>query len=74
MTRGRRDRRCGSRRTQVTPSYFRVLRASPMMGRLFTEDDAVYQKNQFAILSYGLWKDMFGRDPGVVGKTCASAA
>ena len=53
---------------QVTPSYFRVLRAAPMMGRLFTEDDAVYQKNQFAILSYGLWKEMFGRDPGVVGK------
>ena len=52
----------------VTSSYFRVLRASPMMGRLFMEDDAVYQKNQFAILSYGLWKDMFGRDPGVVGK------
>ncbi len=52
----------------VTPSYFHVLRASPMMGRLFTEDDAVYQKNQFAILSYGLWNDMFGRDPGVVGK------
>ena len=52
----------------VTPSYFRVLRASPMMGRLFTEDDAVYQKNQYAILSYGLWKDMFGRDPGVVGR------
>ena len=52
----------------VTPSYFRVLRAAPMMGRLFTEDDAVYQKNQFVILSYGLWKDMFGRDPGIVGK------
>ena len=53
---------------QVTPSYFRALRATPMMGRLFTEDDAVYQKNQFAILSYGLWKEIFGRDPGVVGK------
>jgi predicted permease len=53
---------------QVTPSYFRVLRAAPIMGRLFTEDDAVYQKNQFAILSYGLWKEMYGRDPGVVGK------
>src|ERR1017187_2183718 len=53
---------------QVTPSYFRVLRALPIMGRLFTEDDAVYQKNQFVILSYGLWKDMFGRDPGIVGK------
>jgi putative ABC transport system permease protein len=53
---------------QVTPSYFRVLRAAPVMGRLFTEDDATYQKNQFAILSYGLWKEMFGRDPLVVGK------
>jgi predicted permease len=53
---------------QVTPSYFRVLRAQPMMGRLFTEDDAVYRKNQFAILSYGLWKDMFGSDPHIVGK------
>jgi predicted permease len=52
----------------VTPSYFRVLRGSPMLGRLFTEDDAVYQKNQFVLLSFGLWKDLFGRDPGVVGK------
>src|SRR5579872_3763264 len=25
----------------VTPSFFRVLRASPAMGRAFTEDDAV---------------------------------
>ena len=52
----------------VTPSYFHVLRAAPMMGRLFTEDDAVFQKSQFVILSYGLWKDMFARDPGVLGK------
>jgi predicted permease len=52
----------------VTPSYFHVLRATPMMGRLFTEDDAVFQKSQFVILSYGLWKEMFGRDPQVVGK------
>jgi len=52
----------------VTPSYFRVLRVAPMMGRSFTEDDAVFTKNQFAILSYGLWRDMFGRDPNIVGK------
>jgi predicted permease len=52
----------------VTPSYFRVLRASPMMGRLFAEDDAVFQKSGFAILSYGLWRDLYGRDPQVVGK------
>lgn len=52
----------------VTPSYFQVLRAKPMMGRLFTEDDAVYKKDRFAILSYGLWSDMFGRDRQILGK------
>src|SRR5262249_16711968 len=52
----------------VTPSYFRVLRASPMLGRVFQDDDAVFQKNQFVILSYGLWQEMFGRDPHAVGR------
>jgi len=53
---------------EVTPEYFQVLRVSPMMGRLFTAEDAVFLKSQYVILSYGLWKDMFGRDPGIVGK------
>ncbi len=52
----------------VTPSYFRVLRAAPLVGRAFTEDDAVFRKDRFAILSYGLWKDMFARDPNILGK------
>jgi predicted permease len=52
----------------VTPSYFHVLRVSPVLGRAFTEDDAVYGKEKFAILSYGLWKDMYARDPQVLGK------
>lgn len=52
----------------VTPSFFRVLRASPMLGRAFTEDDAVFGKAKVAILSYGLWKDMFAKDPHIVGK------
>jgi hypothetical protein len=43
----------------ITPSFFRVLRVSPAVGRAFTEDDAVYKKDQFVILSYGLWKDKF---------------
>ena len=52
----------------VTPSFFHVLRAAPMMGRLFTEDDAVLEKNQFVILSYGLWKEMFAKDSAILGK------
>jgi len=52
----------------VTPSYFKVLRANPALGRAFTEDDAVFQKDHFAILSYGLWKDAYARDPHILGK------
>uniref|UniRef100_Q01YN6 Permease n=1 Tax=Solibacter usitatus (strain Ellin6076) TaxID=234267 RepID=Q01YN6_SOLUE len=52
----------------VTPSFFHVLRASPLMGRLFTEDDAVLDKNQFVILSYGLWKEMFAKDAAILGR------
>jgi predicted permease len=52
----------------VTPSFFRVLRISPALGRAFTEDDAVYKKDQFAILSYGLWKEKFAGDVHMVGR------
>jgi predicted permease len=53
---------------QVTPSYFNVLRVSPMMGRPFSDADAVFTKNQFVILSYGMWRDMFGRDQQIISK------
>ncbi len=52
----------------VTPSFFHVLRTSPAVGRAFVDDDAVYQKNQFTILSYGLWKDKFAGDVHIVGR------
>lgn len=39
----------------VTPSYFRVLRVSPLLGRAFAEEDAGEGKDKLAILSYGLW-------------------
>jgi predicted permease len=52
----------------VTPSFFRVLRVSPVLGRPFTEDDAVYKKDQYAILSYGLWKDKFAGDMHILGR------
>ena len=52
----------------VTPSYFHVLRVSAALGRTFTEDEAVFQKDKFAILSYGLWKDVYARDPNILGK------
>ncbi len=52
----------------VTPDYFRVLRVQPALGRAFTEEEGVPGKDNVAILSHGLWKDLYGKDPGAVGK------
>ena len=52
----------------VTPSYFRVLKTKPLLGRTFTEDEAVQGKDQVAILTESLWDEMFTRDPKVIGR------
>jgi predicted permease len=52
----------------VTPSYFRVLKAEPLLGRTFTEDEAVQGKDRVAILTESLWEEMFARDPNVIGR------
>lgn len=52
----------------VTPSYFRILAVQPVLGRIFTEDEAVLGKDNVAILSEGLWKDRFARDRNVLGR------
>jgi len=60
---------------------FKVLGARPLIGRDFTEEDAVPQAQpqpgqpppprlpQIAIISNGLWKRRFGGDPAIVGQT-----
>jgi predicted permease len=52
----------------VTPSFFHVLSAKPKLGRVFTEEEGAKGKDQVVVLSDGLWTDMFGRDPEVLGK------
>jgi predicted permease len=52
----------------VTPSFFRVLRVQPVMGRVFMDEEAVLGKEHEAVLSEGLWKELFAGDPGIVGK------
>src|SRR5215831_8193407 len=46
----------------VTPDYFRTLGVAPALGRSFTEEDATVGKEKYAILSYGLWKELFAAD------------
>jgi predicted permease len=52
----------------VTPSFFQVLGVRPLLGRTFTEEEAVLGKEKVAVLTEGLWKDLFARDPRVAGK------
>ncbi len=53
---------------RVTPSYLRILAVQPVLGRTFIDDEAILGKDKVAILSEGLWKDMFARDPNVLGR------
>src|SRR5579885_1447875 len=52
----------------VTPSYFRVFRVPPVKGRVFSEDEAVQGRDKEAVLSEGLWKEMYASDPNVLGR------
>jgi len=53
----------------VTANLFRTLRVEPMLGRVFTEEEEIPGRDQVALLGYNLWKNRFGGDPAVVGKT-----
>ena len=52
----------------VTPSFFRLLRVEPQLGRIFTEEEGELGKERKVILSYRLWQDRFGGDPSVLGR------
>jgi putative ABC transport system permease protein len=54
---------------QVTWEFFSVLRAKPLLGRLFDERDELPSQAKVAVLSHGMWLRRFGGDPAVVGKT-----
>lgn len=54
----------------VTGNYYSVLGVGPLMGRLISPQDTQgNQIAQVAVIGYELWKESFGGDPNVVGKT-----
>jgi putative ABC transport system permease protein len=56
---------------RVTASLFTVLRATPLIGRTFTEEEQLdpARAAHVAVLSYRLWQRRFGGDPSIVGRT-----
>ena len=54
----------------VSGTYFSVLGVTTALGRTFTpEDDRVPNGHPLVILSYGYWKQRFGGDPSILGKS-----
>ena len=53
----------------ATPGIFSVLRVQPQLGRPFTDAEARPGNERVAVLMYDLWREQFGGDPGIVGKT-----
>src|SRR5262245_7276209 len=54
---------------KVSSSFFRLVGASPMLGRVFTPDEDEPGKAPAVVLSNGFWRRRFGSDAGVLGKT-----
>jgi macrolide transport system ATP-binding/permease protein len=53
----------------ATPGIFSVLRVQPRLGRAFTASEAQPGSEHVAILMYDFWREQFGSDPGIVGRT-----
>ena len=54
--------------TRVTPSFFRLLRVAPALGRTFSEQEGEPGNEKKVVLSYALWQSQFGGDPAAIGK------
>jgi predicted permease len=53
---------------RVTPSFFRLLRVRPLLGRTFGEEDGQVGRDTTAVISYALWQSQFGGDAAAIGK------
>ena len=54
---------------QTTYQYFDVLGVKPALGRLFTEADDIPNAPRVVILGHRVWRDRFGSEPDVIGRT-----
>jgi predicted permease len=54
---------------KVSAELFRVMRVEPLVGRPFTNEDDQPGAAPVAIVSHRLWRQKFGADQAIVGKT-----
>jgi predicted permease len=58
--------------TQVSSGFFQMLGVHPLLGRTFVPEKPAYGATQNAgqiVLSYIIWRQFFGSDPNILGRT-----
>jgi predicted permease len=55
--------------SQTSWNFFSILGAEPALGRAFTASEDTSGHNAIAVISYGLWQDLFAGDQHVLGST-----
>ncbi len=53
----------------ATPGIFSVLQVQPQLGRAFSVSEAQPGHDHVAVLMYDLWREQFGADRNILGKT-----
>lgn len=57
------------RGAEVTPEYFATLGVTALRGRTFTEADADPSAESVVVLSQRAWRQVFGGDPAILGRS-----
>jgi predicted permease len=53
----------------VSHQWFEVFGAKPYLGRVFSPEEDQQGANTVTVLSYRLWKTVFGADPNIIGRS-----
>jgi len=54
---------------RVSAHYFDVLALQPILGRSISEEEDRPHGPKVVVLSYGLWRNVFGEDQSILGRT-----
>jgi predicted permease len=54
---------------KASSSFLPMLGAKPLLGRIFLPAEDRHGNGDNVVLTYGFWKDVFGGDPGVLGRS-----
>lgn len=54
---------------KVSPGFFELLGAQPLIGRTFAAEDGQPEAHRRAVLAHAFWERQFAADPGIVGRT-----